>query len=115
LDAAFERRFLFKIEFAKPGHDVRSCIWQSLIPGMESESRDLLAARFDFSGGQIENVARKCTVESVLTGIEPSLEKIIIFCREELNGKKETRIGFKQEHFAEYGTRSYSPDGKIFE
>jgi hypothetical protein len=97
MDAAFERRFLFKIEFAKPGPDVRSFIWQSLIPNLESDDYRLLASRFDFSGGQIENIARKCAVESVLAGVEPEIEKILVFCREELNGKREARIGFIQD------------------
>ena len=36
-----------------------------------------LATKYDFSGGQIENVARKCGVESVLYGDDVVTEQLI--------------------------------------
>jgi hypothetical protein len=53
-----------------------------------------LSQRFDFSGGQIENIARKHTVESILSGAEPSLETILSFCKEESLEHKSHPIGF---------------------
>ena len=32
LDKAFERRFLYKIEFDRPNTEVKSKIWQSMMP-----------------------------------------------------------------------------------
>ena len=94
-DKAFERRFIFKIEFKKPEHAVRQLIWQSMIPALSNEDAKTLSTRFDFSGGQIENISRKRTIEFVLSGIEPSLDKIILFCQEELlEGDNTSRIGF---------------------
>jgi hypothetical protein len=55
-----------------------------------------LAARFDFSGGQIENIVRKITVELVLTGKNLSLDMIREFCRNEQfnHFDRRPRIGF---------------------
>ena len=61
----------------------------------EDDAR-ILASRYDFSGGQIENIARKRTIEFILSGEKSSFEKIDEFCRHELLEKKNTRkpIGF---------------------
>jgi SpoVK/Ycf46/Vps4 family AAA+-type ATPase len=95
MDKAFERRFLYKVEFDKPDNAVRQSIWQSMIPALSDEDTRKLASRYDFSGGQIENISRKCTVELVLSGTEPSLEQLSAFCQDELLAKEQTRkIGF---------------------
>ena len=96
LDPAFERRFLFKVEFKVPGRDSRAKIWRSMIPGLTETEADTLAGRYDFSGGNIENVARKSTVEYVLSGSEPTVDTIDGYCREEILRRtgKTSRIGF---------------------
>jgi hypothetical protein len=95
MDSAFERRFLFKIEFAKPDAAVRKSIWQSMIPGLSEPDAHELASRFDFSGGQIENIARKRTVEAVISGATPDINTLLQFCREEpLSKDSGRRIGF---------------------
>jgi SpoVK/Ycf46/Vps4 family AAA+-type ATPase len=95
LDKAFERRFLYKIEFKKPGPQGRRSIWQALIPALPETTAEELAARYDFSGGQIENIARKCAVEEVLSGTMPSAEALRSFCDDELlPDKNRSIIGF---------------------
>ena len=95
MDNAFERRFLYKIEFKKPDLVVRQSIWRSMIPALNDDDAKEIASRFDFSGGQIENIARKRTVELILSRVEPSLEKLITFCKEELLTKDTAKkIGF---------------------
>jgi Holliday junction resolvasome RuvABC ATP-dependent DNA helicase subunit len=95
MDKAFERRFLYKIEFKKPEITVRQSIWKAMLPSLYDDDAKAVASRFDFSGGQIENIARKRTVEYILSGIEPSHEKLIAFCEEELlNRETVKRIGF---------------------
>ena len=97
LDKAFERRFLYKIEFEKPSLEAKSRIWRSLIPTLDEQTAATLAERYDFSGGQIENIARKRTVDMILRGEEPSLEQIDEYCRSEMPGQPERacrRIGF---------------------
>jgi AAA+ superfamily predicted ATPase len=95
LDKAFERRFLYKIEFGKPELETRRALWQSMLPELSKNDADLLASRFDFSGGQIENILRKRQVDLVLEGKEPSLDALIAYCKDE-SMIKETglRIGF---------------------
>ena len=95
MDKAFERRFLYKIEFEAPSREARSSIWQTLIPGLSHTELEALAGRFDFSGGQIENIARRRTVAEVVYGAPPSLEKLVEYCAEEARDDSvATRIGF---------------------
>jgi hypothetical protein len=94
MDKAFERRFLYKIEFEKPGLSVRQSIWQSLVPNLSESDGKALAVRFEFSGGQIENIARKSITDYVLSGVETPFEKLLVFCKEELLAKPEKPIGF---------------------
>ena len=97
LDKAFERRFIYKIEFERPTIEAKRQIWKSMIPTLDEKTALSLAEDFDLSGGQIENVARKRTVELILTGNEPSAGQIREYCiSESLNSKTETRrkIGF---------------------
>ena len=97
LDKAFDRRFLYKIEFARPSVEAKRSIWQSMIPTLTPSLAEQLAEEYDFSGGQIENIARKRTVELILNGEEPSLEKLHAMCRAEQlsdNHGSRRRIGF---------------------
>jgi hypothetical protein len=95
MDQAFERRFLYKIDFEKPSVTARALIWKAMLPALAEHDAGELASRFDFSGGQIENVVRKSTVRHVLSGDEPSLDNLSSFCRDELLGKEEEKvIGF---------------------
>ena len=95
LDPAFERRFLYKVEFHKPGVAARAKIWKSMIKSLSDADAETLAVRYDFAGGNIENVARKSSVEYVLSGRKPSVESLSTFCEEETYAKTERkRIGF---------------------
>ena len=97
LDPAFERRFLYKIMFEKPNATVRQKIWQQMIPELKANDAAVLAGSFDFSGGQIENIARKHAINSILYGegteVLPVLEN---YCRSEQlsNTVTRKRIGF---------------------
>ena len=97
LDKAFERRFIYKIEFERPTIDAKQQIWKSMMPSLSDSFAHSLAKEFDLSGGQIENIARKRTVELIISGNEPSQEQIREYCRNEListKDEKRTRIGF---------------------
>jgi SpoVK/Ycf46/Vps4 family AAA+-type ATPase len=97
MDKAFERRFLYKVEFEKPVLDARLSIWQSAISELSWEEAKTLADKFDFAGGQIENVARKRLAVSIISGVKPSLDTLAAYCRDEaLSGQdSENRIGFR--------------------
>ena len=93
LDKAFERRFLYKIEFERPDLEAKKQIWKSMMPDLLDEAADAMAKEFDLSGGQIENVARKRTVEMILGGNEPSLDQLREYCRAEtINSKADNRV-----------------------
>ena len=96
LDSAFERRFLYKVRFERPDIEQRKKIWQSMLPNLNDDTALQLATLYDFSGGQIENIVRKCDVESILYGESSvDMDKIQRFCQEETILKKKTsHIGF---------------------
>ena len=83
LDSAFERRFIFKIQFDKPSKNVKAMIWKSLIEELDEEDSMKLAEAYDISGGEIENIARKTIMEYALTGLEPDLNMVKNFAKEE--------------------------------
>ena len=97
LDTAFERRFLFKVEFKKPNDEVKAKLWCSMLGDcITEEEAHTLASRYDFSGGQIENIARKRTIEFILSGKQVDFNGIDGFCQHEVLNKKNVRnpIGF---------------------
>lgn len=97
LDKAFERRFIYKVEFHKPDVDVKARIWRSMLTDITADEAQQLSSHFDFSGGQIENIARKRTVDYILSGKLATLDEIEAYCRAELlNGKERRTIGFSQ-------------------
>ena len=96
LDKAFERRFLYKIKFDKPTEEARAHIWQSMIPELSELDVHTLASKYDFSGGQIENIARHYAIDTILHGKnEDVLPMLIRHCDNERLDEKDTRkIGF---------------------
>lgn len=97
LDTAFERRFLYKIQFDKPDATVRAKIWQTMIPELTETDSTALAESYELSGGQIENVARKYAINSILHGDTENLLPVLRnYCNSErLCTKRELRrVGF---------------------
>jgi len=93
-DKAFERRFLYKIEFGKPKYEAKKLIWKTMLPEISDESAGILATRYDLSGGQIENITRKSIVDSIITGKETSLDGLLYHCENEMIAKTYNKIGF---------------------
>lgn len=83
LDPAFDRRFLYKVEFHQPSVEAKTHIWQSFIPGLSEADALTLAKRYDFSGGQIENISRKVMVDQLLFGGKPDLKHLEELCANE--------------------------------
>ncbi len=96
LDSAFERRFLFKIQFKKPDSSIRARIWKSKLPLLEMEDCKVLAEKFNFSGGQIDNVLRKNEIHEIIHGEQVSLENLMAFCSEETLTNEITKVGFSK-------------------
>lgn len=98
LDNAFERRFLFKVEFRKPDTDVKVKLWSSMLgKDISDDDAHRLAVSYDFSGGQIENIARKRTIDYVLYGKQITFEVLDSYCKAESLNKNTVRpaIGFR--------------------
>lgn len=96
LDKAFERRFLFKIRFERPTVEAKRNIWMDKLPGLTTNEAACLAADYDFSGGEIDNIVRKATMMEVIDGIYPSINVIHRFCKEEKITKPYAKIGFSR-------------------
>ncbi len=96
LDNAFERRFLYKIKFDKPTEEARAHIWHSMILELSDLDVHTLASKYDFSGGQIENIARHYAIDNILHGqSEDVLPMLIRHCdNERLDEKSSRKIGF---------------------
>lgn len=94
LDAAFERRFLFKIKFENPTVEAKKKIWQSKLDWLPEDALDTFASAYEFSGGQIDNIVRKVTMAQVISGSLPSVDEIRQFCNTEKLGDTGQQIGF---------------------
>jgi hypothetical protein len=66
-----------------------------MLKDLSLEDARQLASHFDFSGGQIENIARKRAVDYILSGKLATLDDLEAYCRAEvLGGKERKSIGF---------------------
>jgi AAA+ superfamily predicted ATPase len=95
LDSAFERRFLFKIRFQKPSISIRAKIWKSKLPFLTLQDCNILAEKYDFSGGQIDNVLRKNEIHEIIHGEKGNVKKLMVFCSEETLVSNRVKIGFE--------------------
>lgn len=94
LDTAFERRFMFKIEFRKPTLEAKKQIWIDKMPWLASEEVVQLATQFSFTGGEIDNIVRKATLNEVVTGNRPTIHELVAFCEEERFAGEKKKVGY---------------------
>lgn len=103
LDKAFDRRFLFKIELTIPTSLQRKKILFDKFKEVNRDWLNILAEKYELSGGQIENIRRKMIIEEIAshqcwTEFE-QLEKLF---RQESNPSMTNpipkRIGFVQSN-----------------
>ena len=92
MDKAFERRFLFKIKFEKPGLTERILIWKDKLSILSDEEAEKIARKYDFTGGEIDNIVRKCEIDEIITGIVPEINKIDELCKHERLATQENHI-----------------------
>ena len=96
MDAAFERRFLFKVRFDAPEESCSAKIWRLKLPSITEDESLKLSRDFNFTGGEMENIARKCLMDELLEGIRPNFEHLYQLCKnEKWSGTSNTKeIGF---------------------
>lgn len=89
--------FLFKIEFQKPDVSVKAKIWNSKLPSLSEYECETLASRFDFTGGQIDNIVRKYAIHEIINGVSADFNNLIEFCETELWSRNSiVKIGFSK-------------------
>jgi len=96
LDTAFDRRILFKIKLDNPSKVTKEKIWKDKLDFLKEEKDLGQLTDFNFSGGQIENIRRKVTLDELLYGKLPNIDTIVDFCKKEKLSEtsNEHRIGF---------------------
>lgn len=96
MDAAFERRFLYKIKFENPTLEAKTAIWQSKLNWLPDEQAKQLASEYNFSGGEIDNVVRKATMEEILNGSKVTLNRLEELCNSEklISSNSGRKMGF---------------------
>jgi ATP-dependent Clp protease ATP-binding subunit ClpA len=98
LDEAFDRRFLYKLEFHKPEESVQLQILQEVFPHIGPKTLARISREFSLTGGQISNIRKKLLVGELLEEIEDLDAAIFERCEEECSlrkGNKTGGIGFK--------------------
>ncbi len=92
LDPAYERRFLFKVEVQVPSAKTRAKIWKTNLPELSDEDARELADTYEFAGGSINNIARKCIIHyAIHDRTLPAIDEIKRFCNaEQIDKKKST-------------------------
>ena len=97
LDAAFERRFLFKLKFELPTTEAKMQIWKSKLNWLTDEQATSMAESFMFSGGEIDNIARKAIINEVITGLPATIDELNNYCESErLISRNIPKVGFNQ-------------------
>ena len=94
LDPAFERRFLFKVKFGRPGIEAKKRIWMDKLNGLSEVDASVLAESYNLSGGEIDNVTRKVIMNKVLTGEAYTLDYLKELCEQEKFTNQRAVIGF---------------------
>ncbi len=104
LDTAFSRRFHLKLEFPVPGAVERRQLWNLhlpiSIPGVSNIDSELLAERYELTGGQIAVIVENAATEAASRKEKKYLAQadLVKYCEMETSSTfdgKTARIGFK--------------------
>ncbi|MCL2001113.1 MAG: ATP-binding protein, partial [Planctomycetes bacterium] len=98
LDSAFERRLGYRIRFERPSASAREAIWRGLVTDTTPLASDVdfqvLARRFDFSGGAIKNVLLRAAFDASTNGGVISMKNLEEAAKEERPLVETKRMGF---------------------
>ncbi len=93
LDKAFERRFLYKVEFEKPTKETQLQLLQNSFPSLTNNVIQKAIENYSFTGGQIYNIRKKYIMQCLLE--EADLETLFLnICQEEIKVSENKKIGF---------------------
>jgi SpoVK/Ycf46/Vps4 family AAA+-type ATPase len=99
MDSAFERRFLYKIDFKKPKLNVRKNILKEFFPDITDEMADEITRKYELTGGQIENITRKLEIDYIMENKKLTFESLSEYCHDETKNsftEKTICIGFNR-------------------
>ena len=81
-----------------------------MIPDLGQSEAVILASQYVFTGGQIDNVAKKRDIDEALFGETPTLEQMLNYCDNELiatSGERSyEKMDFNKTFFGHGGTVS---------
>lgn len=94
LDAAFERRFLFKVKIDPPTIENAAKIWRNKLNFISEQEATYLAENFAFSGGEMQNIARKSILNAIVNSKPIHFHEIVDYCKNEKWQTNKKAIGF---------------------
>ena len=95
-DDAMERRFLYKVKFDNPTTDTQKAIWKNKFPSLSDEDINTVVDKYsDFTGGNIQNIKKKVSIDYIIDGKTANVNKILELCKsEKIENEKQHKIGF---------------------
>lgn len=95
LDDAFNRRFLYKIEFSKPDIRTKTALVNlKLGKYLTDDQCRQLATNYQVTGGMLDNILTKIIARQCLYNTQPTYPDIDFYCRQDIIGSAITPIGF---------------------
>jgi len=94
IDKAFDRRFLFKLNFPTPDTETRRLIWNSYFPDNELDTIIDKLIQIPLSGGEIINIVKRYELELILNRIS-TIEDILPIADAETSMRNASVIGFR--------------------
>ena len=83
------------MKFENPSTVNAAKIWRNKLPFLSAKEALQLASQFSYSGGEMENIARKSVLDEIVLGTKPNFERILSFCEnEKWSSKPKNAIGF---------------------
>ncbi len=94
LDKAFERRFLYRVEFQKPNFETQFKLLQNSFPDITKDTINSILESYSFTGGQIYNIKKKYIMQSIIEETEHIEDFFISLCKEEMQQTQYKKIGY---------------------
>lgn len=93
LDTAFERRFLYKVEFEKPTKETQRSLLTNAFQNISTKTINNILENLSFTGGQIYNIRKKYIMQCIVE--DNDLEHLFSrLCLEETKTSTVTKIGY---------------------
>lgn len=94
LDKAFERRFIYRVEFQKPNFETQLKLLQNSFPDISKDIISNVLESYSFTGGQIYNIKKKYIMQSIIEETEHIEDFFISLCKEEMQQTQYKKIGY---------------------